>query len=74
MLIGTAEGKEFVEPTEKTVFYEDLTAEQRVLLLKEKIGEVLPAGLVNLGNTCYMNSSVQCLKRIKEFRQHLSNY
>lgn len=35
-LIGTAEGKEMAEMTEKTVFVEDLTAEERAKLLKEK--------------------------------------
>eukprot|EP00360_Condylostoma_magnum_P000599 CAMPEP_0168315656 /NCGR_PEP_ID=MMETSP0210-20121227/12147_1 /TAXON_ID=40633 /ORGANISM="Condylostoma magnum, Strain COL2" /LENGTH=125 /DNA_ID=CAMNT_0008290407 /DNA_START=291 /DNA_END=668 /DNA_ORIENTATION=+ len=40
----------------------------------EKTGTPLPAGLVNLGNTCYANSVIQCLRRIPELRSVLVNY
>lgn len=33
MLMGTAEGKELKAPTEKMVFIEDMTAEERAIYL-----------------------------------------
>lgn len=34
----------------------------------------LPAGLTNLGNTCYMNATVQCLKVVPELREALKDF
>ena len=34
----------------------------------------MPAGLTNLGNTCYMNATVQCLKSVPEFKEALVKY
>lgn len=67
-LVGTAEGGELKTPQEKTVFEEDLTPEEKARILKEKKAEVLPAGIKNLGNTCYMNSCLQVLNTITELK------
>lgn len=74
MLIGTAEGGELKVPVEKTVFEEDLTPEEKARILKEKKIEILPAGMKNLGNTCYMNSCVQVLNHLPDLRATLESY
>ena len=54
-------------------FEEDLTQEQRMQILREK-GEEIVFGLNNLGNTCYLNATIQCLGRVTELRNALKNY
>jgi len=44
-------------------FLEDMTENE-----KASIGAAVSAGLVNLGNTCYMNSTVQCFRAMPELR------
>mmetsp|Transcript_52726 Transcript_52726/g.123308 ORF Transcript_52726/g.123308 Transcript_52726/m.123308 type:complete len:520 (+) Transcript_52726:80-1639(+) len=73
-LVGTAEAAQLKAPAEKVVFEEDLTPEEKAKVLKEKKAEVMPAGIQNLGNTCYMNSTLQCLASIKELKDTVTSY
>lgn len=66
LLMGSAE-KLPEKPAVKTVFLEDLPPE-------EKARVVEPSGLVNLGNTCYLNSVVQALRAIPKLREGLKHY
>ncbi|KAF9614059.1 hypothetical protein IFM89_014859 [Coptis chinensis] len=67
MMMGTAD--EIVKAPEKgPVFMEDLPEEEQVVA----VGHT--AGMFNLGNTCYMNSTVQCLHSVPELKSALIEY
>ncbi|XP_076249196.1 ubiquitin specific protease 14 isoform X2 [Calliopsis andreniformis] len=67
-MMGSKEEDVPVEPTEKPLFLEDMNESELATALN------LPAGLTNLGNTCYLNATVQCLKTVPELRDALKKF
>jgi len=73
--IGTPEERQVKMPQEEIKFKEDLTDQERAEIFKEnQTLNDLPAGMVNLGNTCYAASTFQMLKRIPEFTDIIYNF
>ncbi|XXQ33962.1 ubiquitinyl hydrolase 1 [Plasmodiophora brassicae] len=69
VLMGTAD-EIVAAPTTAIVFEEDLTDSQ-----KANLGTVdVPCGLRNLGNTCYLNSAIECFRAIPELKKNIIAY
>jgi ubiquitin carboxyl-terminal hydrolase 14 len=67
LMMGSADALP-TAPVQKTKFVEDMS--------ESEISKAcnFPAGLNNLGNTCYMNATVQCLRAIPEVKDSLMRY
>ncbi|KAG2501327.1 hypothetical protein HYH03_001119 [Edaphochlamys debaryana] len=68
MMMGSADAVSGVEaPKNAPKFVEDLPEHEQEHLDTKRFG----AGLHNLGNTCYMNSTVQCMFAVQPLREAL---
>eukprot|EP00698_Gefionella_okellyi_P014610 TRINITY_DN4055_c0_g1_i1.p1 TRINITY_DN4055_c0_g1~~TRINITY_DN4055_c0_g1_i1.p1 ORF type:complete len:387 (+),score=81.30 TRINITY_DN4055_c0_g1_i1:378-1538(+) len=56
-------------PAEKVKFLEDMDTSEAEKAAR--LAEGLPAGLANMGNTCYMNATLEVLRGIPELKEEL---
>eukprot|EP00798_Chlamydomonas_sp_ICE-L_P028982 gene28982-32170_t len=70
MVMGSANAVVVEAPKEPMVWMEDLPEDEQLTLGTKAYG----SGLQNLGNTCYMNSTVQLLYTVEPLRDALQSF
>lgn len=68
MVLGTPDKNMPSKPVSKQVFLEDLNQNQLFSVSHD------PSGLVNLGNTCYLNSTLQALYQVEDINDKLLKF
>ena len=51
-----------------------MTEEEKAKYYKDVLKDVLPIGILNMGNTCYLNSTLQVMKKIPELRKGIDEH